>query len=445
MMSLPLDSIILGDCVDVMRGFPDDSVDLAATDPPYGLGYMNKAWDKTLPPKAAFEEMHRILKPGALAFVMSSPRQDLNWRMGRMLEEAGFDLSQSFVSWIYANGFPKAYDISKGIDDKLGLKQAPVAVNPSSRPNSKRRGGGGFDSYQGNGSAGLQYITTPTSDDAKKWEGWKAVTGLKPALEPIFMVQKPVSEKTIVDNVLKWGTGAINMEGCRIPLTSDSDRAEVEGKNAHADFGSGPRVNHGYSPDLRPRADQGNYDSSKGRLPANLIVSDGALDDGAARDEGHRPAQRGASGYGGGLRGQGGLEDARLGAPGLSRYFDLDAWAMHHGIYAVPKPSTAERDRGLVGEKFTPKSKFNKSNGQTDRFDGATPQKRRNIHPTVKPVKLMAFLISLGCPPGGVVLDPFVGSGTTCVAARQLHRRYIGIEIMEEYHRIASAKLASML
>jgi site-specific DNA-methyltransferase (adenine-specific) len=128
---------------------------------------------------------------------------------------------------------------------------------------------------------------------------------------------------------------------------------------------------------------------------------------------------------------------------GQSRYFDLDAWARHHGFLDVPKPSTAERDMGL--NRFplkVPKSKFNLSNGSKDmRFDGVIPTPRRNVHPTVKPVKLMAYLIELGCPKGGIVLDPFVGSGTTCIAAKRLRRKWIGIEINPEYAEIARARV----
>jgi len=117
-MELPVNKIVCGNCIEVMASFPDESVDCVVTDPQYGIGFMGKEWDKALPPKEAFEQMFRVLKPGALAFVMSSPRQDVLWRMLRMVEEAGFNLAQSFISWIYKSGFPKAYDVSKGIDKR---------------------------------------------------------------------------------------------------------------------------------------------------------------------------------------------------------------------------------------------------------------------------------------------------------------------------------------
>lgn len=462
-MSLPIDQIILGDCIDVMKGFPDNSIDEIATDPPFGLAFMSKSWDMALPPKAAFVEMCRVLKPGALAFVMSSPRQDLMWRMGQLLEESGFELGQSFISHIYASGFPKAYDLPLGIDSKFireefeaengrqptrdELKQILLekrkvigkgkSGSPKSHNNMKMKNDVDNGGYE---FGGEYYITEPASPEAKRWSGWKAVTGLKPALEVIFMVQKPMSEKTIVDNVLKWGTGAMNVDGCRIPFKNEEDQ-----KGTDVGFTTQP---------LNPKTGWNNnsmkhleYDSSRGRFPANLIVSDDALNDGKPQNMGHVP-KKAMTGkpvtygkYNNQLNEESYLEDEGS----FSRYFDLDAWAEHHGFLCVPKADTGEREYGLyLGEKSTPKSKFNLNNGsKEERFDGGKLNKRRNTHPTVKPVALMAYLIELGCPRGGVVLDPFVGSGTTCVAAKKLNRRYIGIEIDPVSHRLAVSRVAA--
>jgi len=126
MNELPLNQILCGDCVEVLKDFPENSIDLVVTDPPYGLSFMGKDWDKTLPPQEAFNEIIRVLKPGALFFVMSSPRQDLLWRMLAMLEGVGFELTQSYIDWIYKTGFPKAYDISKGIDKKFGFEREVI-------------------------------------------------------------------------------------------------------------------------------------------------------------------------------------------------------------------------------------------------------------------------------------------------------------------------------
>jgi site-specific DNA-methyltransferase (adenine-specific) len=390
---------------------------LVVTDPPYGLNFMGKEWDKALPPKEAFKEMYRVLKPGALAFVMSSPRQDLVWRMCALLDESGFELSQSFISWIYKTGFPKAYDVSKGIDKKIGLERETTYIEPFGREGRKSpMVGFGRDGFQGGElNNNLKEVSKPNSDDAKEWEGWKAQTGLKPALEPILMVNKPFSESTIVDNVLRWGTGAINVDACRIPFAGQEDFNEAfrENRGKFSSFGA--------FEGLDKNRDTSKY--QKGRFPANLLVSDVALDDGEVTKSGdllpHHNLSKDEKGarvtnvYGKYTR----LEENFMGDEGgKSRYFDLDAWAKHRGFLDVAKPDTSERGYGV---------------------------NVRNTHPTVKPIKLMAYLIELGCPKNGVVVDPFVGSGTTCIAAKRLCRRYIGIELNEEYHALAVSRVAA--
>lgn len=417
-----------------MQGFPENSIDCIVTDPPYGLKFMGKKWDQALPPKEAFKEMCRVLKPGALAFVMSSPRQDLLARMILLLEDAGFKTDISFIDWIYKTGFPKAYDVSKGIDRKLGLEQKIIGY---------RKGQGNIPNLRG--EWGLKSnipveITEPASPLAKVWAGWKSVSGLKPAHEPVLMVYKPRSERMIVDNVLRWGTGAINVDACRIPIDETVDDPRLGGKGSW--ITTEPQTIYGGGGGI-PR---GKVDSSsKGRFPANLLVSDKAIDTGEKTRSGKdvNPTKDSVKGFFGQDMPYYSKE-ANYGDVGdQSRYFDLDAWAVGKGFCDTPKPSKKERDVGLKSHpKKVPKSKFNLSDGSKDmRFDGVVPQKRSNIHPTVKPVKLMAYLIELGCPKDGVVLDPFVGSGTTCMAAKQLGRKYIGIEIEDKYHRIAEARV----
>jgi len=435
-MVLPLNQIICGDCVEVMKDFPENSIDLAATDPPYGIAFMGKEWDKALPPKEAFVEMFRVLKPGALAFVMSSPRQDVMWRMARILEESGFELGQSFISWVYASGFPKAYDISKGIDAKKGLKQKVVGryKDPNGREYYPTKNGTNPNPMSWEIKGEDRYtISEPASAEAKKWSGWKSITGLKPALEVILMVNKPFSEKTIVDNVLKWGTGAINVEACRIPIERGDDSAHYGGLHETPAGYSG-----GFSEGFRTQP-------SKGRFPANLLVSDNALNDGkiTVSKGGERKNKTpnmgrneiyGKSGVVSGF----GFEDSGS----FSRYFDLDAWAKHHGFLRVPKAGMGEREYGLYSGEFGPPPASKRSVPAEGR-KSPLGKSRRNIHPTVKPVELMAYLIELGCPPDGVVIDPFLGSGTTCIAAKRLNRKYIGIEIDPEYHKISMNRVSA--
>ena len=558
---LPLNQVIEGDCVEVLQGFPENCIDLVVTDPPYGLSFMGKEWDKALPPIEAFKEINRVLKPGALAFVMSSPRQDLMWRMMKMLEDSGFEMKQSFISWIYKTGFPKAYDVSKGIDSKLGLEREKIGINLHVKGRNPRTAGkvlaAGADRTLGNDDS----LTGPSSDDAKQWDGWKSITGLKPALEPVLMVNKPMSEKTIVDNVLKWGTGAMNVDACRIPINQDVDDSRLGGNGSW-----GTEKPFKYFGKDRPKGDVGS--SQLGRFPANLVVSDGALDTGEITNNA-RPKQTGKKTGSDSFAGRG-IRNDPPDSGDQSRYFDLDAWAEHHGLLDVPKPDKSERDYGLKGsfiilesfmidetrckdgniiqgeqlvrlqmdmELYPPKgiveSGINHKNGiawnmmlfgklimekyqkdfvsiiktrknltirskiltwltflltneymaavkeltenggnhariaekssqllitinektalalgvknaasETRLIINVKEEKNRNIHSTVKPIKLMAYLIELGCPRDGIVMDPFVGSGTTCIAAKQLCRRYIGIELSPEYHALAEARIA---
>jgi len=383
---------------------------------------------------------------------MSSPRQDLMWRMMRLLEDSGFELRQSFISWIYKTGFPKAYDVSKGIDRRLGVLNKRKVVGHYNIPSDSDAGNRGKE-YSDMPIEGYVYqdphrdtrraeITKPVSVEAKEWDGWKSQTGLKPAQEPVLMVYKPRSEPTIVDNVLRWGVGAINVDATRIPINREVER-EYDKEGTSGVTGS----NKGLFPMGENQPRQDNW-LEKGRFPANLLVSDGALDTGEITKNPNSYIRQSKSeninAYGKGIGELEGKLSINYGDVGdQSRYFDLDAWAKHHGLLDVPKPDTAERDYGLRGVKREPKSKFNKSDGKTERFDGATSVPRRNTHPTVKPIKLMAYLIELGCPRNGVVLDPFVGSGTTRIAAKQLGRKYIGIEIKPEYHVMAEARVAA--
>lgn len=448
-MSLPLNQVILGDCVEVMDEWPENSVDCIVTDPNYGIGFMGLDWDKALPPRGAFEQMIRVLKPGALAFVMSSPRQDVLWRMLSMLEGVGFELNQSFIEWIYKTGFPKAYDVSKGIDKKLGNDRKIIGRSPHYSSGRKRSWGDGIKySTQKGTDEETDWVSKPGSELAQKWEGWKSQTGLKPAHEPILMVNKPFSESTIVDNVLRWGTGAINVDACRIPFQTKGEDArlikddwkntqgmsDIKERGVYGKFGNEKFIPHS---------------SPKGRFPANLLVSDKAIDEIGSHDKGggHFPKNSGKErNVYGDFKGLEYNERWLDEGGGPSRYFDLDAWSEHHGFLDVAKPSRKERDFGLSQfSEETRKWRTKKYKGfvASPRLNGSTREdiKYRNKHPTVKPLKLMAYLIELGCPPDGVVVDPFVGSGTTCVVAKRLRRKWIGIEINPEYVDIARARI----
>jgi len=216
------------------------------------------------------------------------------------------------------------------------------------------------------------------------------------------MVNKPLSERTIVDNVLKHGTGAINVDATRIPFRNKEDKKKS--KVGFKYFGARAAFELSKHSDMPKEK----YNPEKGRFPANLLVNDQALS--------------------------------------CFKYFDLDAWAKHRGFLDVPKASKKERDAGL--EQFEGKipKRYGKMTG-VPHSTQQTPNRlypQKNVHPTVKPVELMGYLIELGCPKEGVVLDPYVGSGTTCLAAKKLRRKYIGIEINPEYVEIAKARLRAI-
>ena len=264
--------LYLGDCIQVLKSFTENSIDCVVSDPPYGIAFMGKEWDKVLPSKEAFEQMFRVLKPGALAFIMSSPRQDVLWRMLRMLEECGFELRQSFISWIYKTGFPKAMDVGKGIDKKFNVKRKQIKVDASKVRNPKSiKGGHGIE---GGDRPWLKEAIIkgyhekdsdiPITELAKQWDGWKSITGLKPALECILMVNKPMSESTIVDNVLKHGTGAMNVDACRIPCNDLPEKWK----------GNTPSGSGRYAWNLtKNKNEYVGGSNSKGRFPANLLCS----------------------------------------------------------------------------------------------------------------------------------------------------------------------------
>jgi DNA modification methylase len=365
----------LGDCIEVLKTLPDNSVDSIVTDPPYGIGFMNKEWDspqkhKELierenkrsqerfeegksPVKGGFskgvqpglaiggakegkwfqewcelwaQECFRVLKPGGHLLSFSAPRT--YHRMATAFEDSGFQIRDQ-IMWVFGSGFPKSHNIGKAID-KMGIDN--------------------------------------------EWEGWG--TALKPAHEPICMARKPLSEKSIAENVLKHGTGGINIDDCRI------------------EFEDTP--------------------NEQGRFPANIMFDEEA---GKILDEQSDKASR---------------------------------------FFYCPKVSKKERNAGL--DDFEEKTDRQKGHGLDRRCgncgtsmlkpqdckcenpDWITPPKK-NTHPTVKPIKLMEYLITLVTPKGGVVLEPFMGSGSTGIAAKNLGMSFIGIEREEEYFEIAKQRI----
>ena len=234
----------LGNCLEVLKGMPDNSVDSIVTDPPYGLAFMGKKWDYDVPDQAIWEECLRVLKPGGHLLAFAGTRTQ--HRMAVRIEDAGFEI-RDMIAWVYGSGFPKSLDVSKAIDKAAGAQREILSerINRSSF-DPEKQGGGGFQ-------RGTIQVTTPATDAAHQWQGWG--TALKPALEPVTVARKPF-KGTVAANVLEWGTGAINIDGCRVATNEILGRTQAEQL-----FFSGLK-NNGYND---------NSDKRGGRWPANLI------------------------------------------------------------------------------------------------------------------------------------------------------------------------------
>lgn len=340
-------NIHLGNCLEVLKGMPDNSVDSIVTDPPYGLSFMGKKWDYDVPEHAVWEECLRVLKPGGHLLAFAGTRTQ--HRMAVRIEDAGFEI-RDMIAWVYGSGFPKSMDVSKAIDKAAGAER--VVIGKAQWSNSAAH----FVPGEDHTARVTLDITAPATDAARQWEGWG--TALKPALEPITVARKPF-KGTVAANVLEWGTGAINIDGGRVagdawtrrtPYKDNIKGGQLHAAKSESTYTCGPQ--------------SGN---ELGRWPANLI-HDGS--------------------------------DETTGFLGAAARFFYCAKA-----------------------------------GKKDRGEG-------NIHPTVKPTDLMAYLCRLVTPPGGVVLDPFMGSGSTGKAAMREGFRFIGIEMDAEYLAIAEARIA---
>ena len=478
--------LIHGDCVTEMSKLPANSVDAIVCDPPYELGFMGKSWDASGIAYSVemWREALRVLKPGGHLLAFSGSRT--YHRMTCAIEDAGFEVRDQ-IMWVYGSGFPKSLDVSKAIDkarvediepvrvvwrairtamDADGLKSKDLAPHfdnchprlidhwaardTDSQPSlptmaqwrklrellalggtydsevarlNGRKGEAG-DAYQNAEVLGEHTGKTPgfvgerfgvvdnsiraRSDAARQWEGWG--TALKPAHEPICVARKPLVG-TVAANVLAHGTGALNIDGCRVPH-GDQLRAGTGGMPRHDE--KTPRGREGEASAERRYTENGGTNfaaapgprggDAAGRWPANLI-HDGSDEVLAAFPD---------------AKGQQGITAARSQG---DVYGAVNA--SHIGV-------ETRNDTGSAARFF-----YCAKASKSDRGD--------NTHPTVKPTELMAYLVRLVTPPGGVVLDPFMGSGSTGKAAMCEGFRFIGIELDAGYLEIARARIAAEL
>ena len=438
-MKLPVNKLLWGDSSRLLKAFPSDSIDSVVTDPPYGINFLGKHWDKALPNSKIWEECLRVLKPGAFAFVFCLPRADGLYRMIRGLEEVGFNVGFTPIFWTFASGMPKAVNMGKVIDKRLGGKSEIVGYKPHTNQDMRE------NSYASPKNLGKELlrlpIIKPVSEEGKKFEGAYASFLPKPAVEVIIVAMKPLSEKTYIEQALKNGKGVVWFDDCKIPKTTPTI------PYGGGSIGTNPNYNYG-----KPIENQG-------RFPPNLIVQDNVLDCGRITKSVGGNAKNNKR-YSGGFKDNHyeGVKPGFGDTGDFSRYFSLDSW-WEKRLLDLPeavqktfpfmvgkKASTKERDFGCAAlpQKFLyPKGNLLGLNMSPIRPDGSkrSPIVRRNTHKTVKPLEVISYLITLGSRPGDIVLDPFLGSGTTAISASLLHRNWIGIEKEEEYVNIAEARL----
>jgi hypothetical protein len=476
-------TLYLGDCLERLRLMEANSVSAVVTDPPAGISFMNASWDHHKGGRAQWiawmtEVMHevsRVCRPGAHMLCWALPRTS-HWTT-TAIEDAGWEI-RDVVTHLFGSGFPKSLNIARQIDGKdgrLGWQS----------PNSGKYGGAGNGSALPGTKRQPDIDVDIETDAARQWDGWG--TALKPAAEHWILARKPLSEPTVAANVLKWSTGALNIDAARVGTDST-----MRGNRAEMGYGGG---------NLAAAYTTG---SSAGRWPANAIFShvegpDGCEEVGARKVKGGGgPAAviRTSAGYEGpslgkDSRAEGTLCTSHRDADGMET---VSAWRcvpgcpvaeldrqsgvsksavrpasesgqIQHGwglgsrqpqerghcdtgtasrFFFVAKPSRAERERGLAAMARQragimddrPSGDFHQRLGNSE-----NPVMRANIHPCVKSTALMRHLLTLVVPPGGIVLDPFAGSGSTGVAAAELGMEFIGIEREEAYYRIALARI----
>lgn len=395
--------LLLGDCLDKLTELDDNSVDSIVTDPPYELGFMGKGWDASgiAFNKDVWSECLRVLKPGGHLLAFGGTRT--YHRMTVAIEDSGFEI-RDCLFWCYGSGFPKSMDISKQIDKRAGAEREVVGSRKDAFGDSDLSETEDGRNLWGKSSTQEVplYSNKAATDEAKQWSGWG--TGLKPAVEPVVMVRKPVSEKTIVDNVLKWGTGGINIDESRIPT---SETISNHSRSAESAVSKGK---YGDSSEQETHQTDG---QKLGRFPANLILDEEA---GEMLDE------------------QSGIRSSGFMKAGPPRLMSDNP---NKNTYGNWKPDTVLNDTyGDIGgaSRFFYCPKVSKK----ERNEGLT---ENNTHPTLKPTDLMLYLIRLVTPTSGTTLDPFMGSGSTGKAAVRGGFNFVGIEKEDEYMEIAKARI----
>lgn len=421
--------LLYGDNIELLRQFPDNVIDSVVTDPPYGISFLKKKWDYDIPVVKFWKEVYRVLKPGGHILVFCGTRTQ--HRMVTNIEDAGFEI-RDIITWLYGEGMPHGYNIAKGIENTILRGNANTTEFKELKGDERKKGLGYSRMSFEQGARPEHYCEDGTykvnvefeTEEAQYWDGWN--TALKPACEFITLARKPISEKNLSLNVLKWGTGGINIDATRIELNGEI--VPINKLESWSGFGQEKR------PDYIPTRNE------KGRWPSNLIldeVSSRMLDAQAGTSGSKKTVHRKRKRKGFKLDGktQDNIQEANApdnygDAGGKSRFF-----------YCI-KPKKKEKwvYCRLCGEYFTEDQRDEHlHNRYTSR--GKKDWSHIVIHPTVKPVELMSYLVKLITPYDGICLDPYMGSGTTGVSCTKNGYQFIGMELDKEYFDIAKKRI----
>jgi DNA modification methylase len=418
--------LYLGDCLVELKKLADESVDSIVTDPPAGISFMGKKWDSDKGGRTVWvawmtevaTECLRVLKPGGHAFVWAIPRTS-HWT-GWAWEDAGFE-ARDKVYHLFGTGFPKSHNVSKAIDKQAGAEREVVGRKDGERykydfANTSGKFVNTRDADKSDRRNDIGNITAPATEEAKTWDGWG--TALKPAAEEWWLFRKPFNG-TVASNVLQYGTGAINIDGCRVPLDGEKQPA-----------GSAKRVfkSNQYT-------DEKIYGDNKitppeGRFPANLIHN-GSDEVVSMFPETKKAGNKKASDM------RNGTSVFGIGQIMVNPEIPGDNGGSAARFFYCAKASRSERNEGLIDPG--PRRKRNDTTG--GKYAEAPNPIGSNTHCTVKPLALMRYLCRMITPPNGIVVDPFMGSGTTGCACAEEGFRFIGIEMEEDSFQIAERRI----
>ncbi len=408
--------IIQGDNLPLLKLMEDNSVDSVVTDPPYGLSFMGKKWDYDVPSKELWQEVLRVLKPGGHLLSFSGTRT--YHRMAVAIEDAGFEV-RDMIEWVYGSGFPKSLNIGKAVDKLQG----------NEREEFENKNGSATGSIVTTGTGNLKRVFMD-SKGTSEWEGWG--TALKPAHEPICMARKPLAEKTVAENVLKYGTGGINIDESRVGM-SQEDKEMLDAKASINNNGVNFDVGEGKAKGTATPA------NNLGRFPANLIHDNSEEVRECFPETGKAVASKRGADRNGDVYGTYNLCDTVRGhddnGGNASRFFK--------SIIYQAKASKSERNKGCEGLDNKLGGSLEGGNDKRNGKDKPQLKETKNNHPTVKPVALMEYLIEMVTPKGGTVLDPYMGSGTTGIACKQKGFDFIGIEMDDTYLNIAKERISN--